>query len=405
MGVSRLAQSIAESPTLRLNEEARTLRQQGQDVINLGIGEPKNPVPVTAVEGAVALLNRGDVKYTPTSGLPSLKQAIIRYTEEHYGRRPAPENVIVTAGAKQALHSLLFTLLNPQEEVVVLAPYWVSYPEIIRMVGGVPVVVRPDPITLRPRAAEVLDAITERTKAILLNSPNNPSGIIYPPDFVAELVNFCERRGVFLIADDIYHQLVFDGGRAAAAYEFTSREIDASHVLVVNGISKTYGMTGFRIGWAIGPRPLVQIMANVQAQTTSCASALSQAAAEGALCGSQACVEELRRTMEANRAIVLSGLAAIPSVTAPRPQGAFYCLPDFRSYHQDSMALSEFLLRKALVVTVPGKEFGMEGYLRLSFAGSERDLREGLSRIRWAVDPTSPKTITIGDRTVIRDWP
>jgi aspartate aminotransferase len=404
MSLSGLAQSIAESPTLKLNEEARALRERGEEVINLGIGEPKNRVPATAVEGAVGLLNRGEVKYTPTSGLPSLKRAVIGYTERHYGRQPAPANVIITAGAKQALHSLLFALLNPTEEVIVMAPYWVSYPEMVRMVGGVPVIVRPDEATLRPRLPDVLNAVTDRTKAILINSPNNPSGMVFPEGFVAELVDFCERRGVYLIADDIYHQLVFDGLRAAPAYEYTSRDIDSSHVLVVNGISKTYGMTGFRIGWAIAPRPIVAIMANVQAQTTSCASALSQAAAEGALTGSQTCVEELRQTMQVNRDILMQGLAGMPSITAPRPQGAFYCLPDFRSYNQDSLALSGFLLKKALVVTVPGREFGIEGYLRLSYAGSVRDLTEGAARLRWALDPTSPQEIRIGDRNVVRDW-
>jgi aspartate aminotransferase len=404
MSLSRLAQSIAESPTLKLNEEARVLRERGKDVINLGIGEPMNRVPMSAVDSAVALLNRGDVKYTPTSGLPSLKRAILGYTEEHYGRLAAPGNVIVAAGAKQALHNLLFTLLNPRDEVLVMAPYWVSYPEMVRMVGGHPVIVMPEEGTLRPRFVDIQKAVTGRTKAVILNSPNNPSGMILPEELVAELVDFCERRDLYLISDDIYHQLVFDGGRAAPAYEFTQKDVESSRIIVINGISKTYGMTGFRIGWAIGARAIIEIMTNVQAQTTSCASALSQVAAEGALTGTQSYVESLRQTMQDNRDVVMRELAGLASVVTARPQGAFYCLPDFRHYYQDSMALSDLLLKRALVVTVPGREFGMEGYLRLSYAGSVTDLTEGVRRIRWALDPNSPAEITIGGRRRVRDW-
>lgn len=404
MSLSRLARSIAESPTLRLNEEARILRERGEDVINLGIGEPKNRAPITAILSAASKLSTGDVKYTPTDGLPSLKKAIIRYTEEHYDRLPAPENVIVATGAKQAIHTLLFTLLNPQEEVILLAPYWVSYPEMIRMVGGVPVVVTPEDGTFQPRLQDIERAVSGYTKAVILNSPNNPSGMVFPEAFVAELVEFCERKNLYLITDDIYHKLVFDGQRAAPAYAFSSKDIDTGRIIVINGISKLYGMTGFRIGWAVGPRPIVEVMINVQAQTTSCASAVLQSAAEGALTGMQSFVESLRLTIQNNRDVVMQELAGLASVVTPRPQGTFYCLPDFRYYNADSVALSTFLLKKALVVTVPGKEFGMEGYLRLSYSGGVKDLTAGVERIKWALDPNSPNEIYIGDRKLVRDW-
>jgi aspartate aminotransferase len=404
MSLSRLAQSIAESPTLKLNEEARILRAQGEDVINLGIGEPKNRTPIPAILSAAAKLSTGDVKYTPTDGLPSLKKAIIGYTEEHYGRAVRPENVVVTAGAKQAIYSLLFTLLDPQDEVILMAPYWVSYPEMVRMVGGVPAIVMPEEGTFLPRMQDLRKAVSSRTKAVILNSPNNPSGIIFPEGFVAELVEICEGKGLYLVADDIYHMLVFDGQRAAPAYNFTQRDIESSRIIVINGISKTYGMTGFRIGWAVAPQAVVKIMTNVLAQTTSCASAISQVAAEGALTGSQSYVESLRVTIQNNRDVVMQELTGVSSVRTARPQGAFYCLPDFRRYNQDSVALAAFLLEKTLVVTVPGKEFGMEGHLRLSFSGSVKDLTEGVARIKWALDPNSPNEIYIGDRRLVRDW-
>jgi aspartate aminotransferase len=402
MSLSRLARSIAESPTLRLNEEARILRERGEDVINLGIGEPKNRAPITAILSAASKLSSGEVKYTPTDGLPSLKKAIIRYTEENYDRLPAPENVIVATGAKQAIFTLLFTLLNPQEEVILLAPYWVSYPEIIRMVGGVPVVVTPEDGTFQPRLQDIERAVSGYTKAVILNSPNNPSGTVFPDAFIAELVAFCERKNLYLITDDIYHKLVFDGKRAAPAYAFSSKDIDASRIIVINGISKLYGMTGFRIGWAVGP--IVEVMMNVQAQTTSCASAVLQSAAEGALTGMQSFVESLRLTIQNNRDVVMQELAGVSSIVTARPQGAFYCLPDFRYYNADSVALSSFLLKRALVVTVPGREFGMEGHLRLSYSGGVKELTEGVARIKWALDPNSPNEIYIGDRKLVRDW-
>jgi aspartate aminotransferase len=404
MSLSRLARSIAESPTLKLNEEARILRGQGEDVINLGIGEPKNRTPISAILSAASKLSTGDIKYTPTDGLPSLKKAIIGYTEEHYGRAAYPENVIVTSGAKQAIHALLFTLLNPQDEVILMAPYWVSYPEMVRMVGGEPVIVMPQDGTFLPNMQGIKQAVSSRTRAVILNSPNNPSGMIFPEAFLAELVEFCERKDLYLIADDIYHKLVFDGLRAAPACGFTQKDIESSRIIVINGISKTYGMTGFRIGWAVGPRAIVEIMTNVLAQTTSCASAISQVAAEGALTGSQTCVESLRETMQNNRDVVMQELAGLASITTARPQGAFYCLPDFRHYYQDSVALAAFLLQKARVVTVPGKEFGMEGHLRVSFSGSVKDLMEGVARMKWALDPNSPNEIYIGSRRHVRDW-
>jgi aspartate aminotransferase len=404
MSLSHLARSIAESPTLRLNDEARVLRERGEAVINLGIGEPKNRAPITAILSAAAKLSTGDVKYTPTDGLPSLKKAIIRYTEDNYDRLVAPENIIVATGAKQALHTLLFTLLNPQEEVIVLAPYWVSYPEMIRMVNGVPVVVAPEDGTFHPRMQDIEAAVGSYTKAIIVNSPNNPSGVVFSDAFLAQIVDFCERKGIYLIMDDIYHTLVFDGKRASPGYAFTSKDVDSSRLVVINGVSKLYGMTGFRIGWAIASRPVIEVMANVQAQTTSCPSAVMQAGAEGALTGMQSIVESLRLSIQNNRDVAMQELSTFSGVHTVRPDGTFYCLPDLRAYSQDSVGLSDFLLHKALVVTVPGKEFGMEGHLRLSYSGSVKDVTEGIARIKWALDPSSPNEIYIGDRKLVRDW-
>jgi aspartate aminotransferase len=404
MGLSQLATSIAESPTLKLSEQARVLKAAGEAVINLGIGEPKNKTPEAAIAAASAVLTQGDVKYSSTDGTPGLKQAIARYTETHYGRKVTPANVIVSSGAKQTLFNLLYALLDAQDEVVLLAPYWVSYPEITRMCRGVPVVVTAADGGFRPSLAEVERALTPRTKAVLCNSPNNPSGVMYDEDFVRGLVALCEGRGIHLLMDDIYHQLVFDGRKATGAWSYTDRDVESTKVVLINGVAKTYGMTGFRIGWAVAGRGLVKVMTNIQSQTTTCSSTVLQAGAEGALNGDQGVVETLRRTMQENRDLVLEGLASIPGVKCAKPDGTFYCLPDLRAHDADSMRLSEFLLEKALVVAVPGREFGMEGHLRLSYAGARQDLVDAIARLRWALDRSSPAEIQIGKRRCVRDW-
>ncbi len=404
MSVSELAGSIIESPTLRLNEEARLLRERGEPVIHLGIGEPKNKTPIPAILSAAAKLSQGDVKYCPSDGLPSLKKAIIRYTEEAYDKVVAPENVIVSSGAKQALFNILYTILNPQDEVVILAPYWVSYPEMVKMVYGVPVVVTPEDGSFHPRMADIERAVSSSTKAIIVNSPNNPSGVVYREEFIAQIVDFCERKKIYLIMDDIYHKLVFDGRMAPPCYRFTTKDLEDSRLIVVNGIAKLYGMTGFRIGWCVAPRKIVTVINNVQAQTTSCASPVMQAGAEGALLGLQSVVEALRLAIQNNRDIAMRELSSFNGVKTYKPDGTFYCLPDFRAYSNNSVELSSFLLKKALVVTVPGREFGMEGHLRLSFAGTVKDVTEGIARMKWALDPTSPNDIYIGDKRLIRDW-
>ena len=407
--ISHLARAISASPTFALNEKARILREKGEPVINMGIGEPKNKAPITAILSSAAKLTSGDVKYTPPDGTPGLKKAIIRYTEENYDKLVAPENVLVSAGAKQSIFNVLYSILNPQDEVIILTPYWVSYTEMVKMVYGIPVVVAPEDGTFHPRMSDIERSVTSYTKAIIVNSPNNPSGLVFSEQFIAEIVEFCERKRIYLIMDDIYHKLVFDGRRAPPAYKFTDKDLESSMIIVVNGISKLYGMTGFRIGWAIASRKLIEVMLNVQAQTTSCTSVVLQSAAEGALLGMQSIVENLRLILENNRNIIMQELISFRGLKVIEPQGTFYCLPDFRNYcpsaiARDSVELAKFILDKALVVTVPGKEFGMEGHLRLSYAGSAKEIREGIERIKWVVDPSSPNEIYIGDRKMIRDW-
>ena len=404
MQISRLARSIAASPTFALNEEARLLRERGEPVVNLGIGEPKNKTPIAAILSSAAKLSMGDVKYTPPDGMPSLKKAIISYTEENYNRVVDPENVIVTAGAKQALFNIIYSIVNPQDEVIILAPYFVSYPEIVKMCYGIPVVVTPEDGSFIPRMEDIERVISSYTRAIIVNSPNNPTGAIYPDELIAQIVEVCEKKQIYLIMDDIYHQLVYDNCKWMPAYKYTNKDIESTMVITVNGVAKLYGMTGFRIGWAISNRKLVEVMANVLSQTTSCTSMILQAAAEGALNGLQSIVGSLRMTLQNNRDIIYQELKSFTGLKVTKPQGAFYILPDFRAYSSDSVELAKQLLKKALVVTVPGKEFGIDGHLRLSYAGTIKEITTAIERLKWVLDPVSPNEIYIGDRKFVRDW-
>jgi aspartate aminotransferase len=404
MSLSQLARSISESPTLKLNETAALLREKGEPVIHLGGGEPKSKAPIDAIISCNALVNTGEVRYTPPDGIPALKKAVIRYTEEHYHKLVSADNVLVSGGAKQAIMVLLHAILDPKDEVIFPAPYWVSYPEMVKLAGGVPVVVTAEDGTFCPAVREITDAVGSYTKAIILNSPNNPSGAMYSRDFIAEMVEFCEKKSIYLIMDDIYNRLVFNGKTAPICYDFMQAPLEQSKLVVINGVSKTYAMTGFRIGWAIANKELTQAMGNIQSQQTSGPSAPSQWAAVGALNGVQSSVEALRLTLENNRNVMIDRLQAIPGVKVAKPDGTFYCFPDFSAYIKDSQKLANLLLQKVRVVAVPGKEFGFEGHLRMSYCGTMKDITEGLERIQWALDPNSPNELYLGDRKLVRDW-
>ncbi|MCK5125475.1 MAG: pyridoxal phosphate-dependent aminotransferase [candidate division Zixibacteria bacterium] len=404
MSLSKLAMKIAESPTLALNSKARSLREQGKPVIHLGAGEPKTKVPASAILSAAAKLTTGEIRYTPTKGIPTLINAIIKYTEKNYKKTVAPANVVVSAGAKQAIYNLMMTLLNPGEEVIMLAPYWVSYPEIIKMLYGVPVTVMPPQGSFEPTIEGIKAKVSEKTKAIIVNSPNNPSGVMYSAKLIQEIVEYCEDKGIYVIMDDIYHKLIFDNKTWPSPFAYANDDFESSYLIVVNGVSKLYAMTGFRIGWTIASTKVCKVMINVAAQNTSCPSPVQQEAAVGALNGNQSNVENLRLTLENNRNIMINELKTIPNLKITVPDGTFYCLPDFSAYNKNSNELSQFLLEKALVVSVPGGEFGLEGHLRLSYCGSVKDIMDGVARIKWALDPDSPKEIYIGDRKIIRDW-
>ena len=382
--LSRRAQIIGDSPTLKINALARALKKEGKPIIHLGGGEPVFPAPQAAADAIIAKARSRQIKYSPSSGTPELKDAVAQYTLTHYGQQVRPENIIVSSGAKQALFNFLLAAVNEGDEVLFPAPYWVSYPEMVKLAGGKPVIVRPAQGRLLVSFEELSAAVTDKTKAILLNSPNNPSGQIFEADFIKQVVQLAEQKRIFLVMDDIYHQLVFDGKTCPNPYAYSQ---NADHLVIVNGVSKLYGLTGLRIGWAVSQNSsLISAMGRMQAQSTSCNSDLSEAAAAAALTGSQHCVEELRSLLQHNRDVLIAELEQIPHVCVQKPQGTFYSFADFSHYNPDSQALAQYLLEKALVAVVPGQAFGMDGHLRISFCASEDSIVEGVRRIKRALE-------------------
>ncbi len=405
MKFSQIAQSIAPSATLKLNAKATRLRLAGEPVIHLGGGEPKSKVPAPALDAAIAHLQTGEVRYTPAAGTPAMKDAIIAYTDRFYGRQVERANVMASAGAKQAIMVALLALVDPGDEVVFPVPYWVSYPDMVKLAGGVPVPVRAAGNSLLPTLEDMAAAIGPRTRAVLLNSPNNPSGQIYDAEYIRDMIRLCEERDVFLMMDDIYHRLVFDGAPQIHCYDYTERSVDDARILVLNGVSKQYAMTGFRIGWAVGPRDLITAMSNIQSHQSGGPCSVSQTAAVAAIEAIHGSVPVLRQELQESRDELLELLSEVPGLVVHKPGGTFYCFCDFRAcseFGDDCTALSEYLLEKVQVVTVPGAEFGCPGFLRLSYCGSREDIREGVRRIRWALDSAGPSTLRIGDRVIQR---
>jgi aspartate aminotransferase len=404
MSISLIGRNVGESVTLKLNETFAILKAKGEPVIHLGGGEPKSKAPLDAITAIAAHLNTAEVRYAPVDGSVEMKKAIIRYTLDHYHRLVEPENVIASSGAKQALMVALQAILDPQDEVIYPAPYWVSYPEMIKLCGAIPIPVVPSDGTFTPRMVDIEQNVTSYTKAIIINSPNNPSGAVYPGSFIKEIVEFCEMKGIYLIMDDIYHVLTFNGKKAANVFDYVTDFTENSKLILINGVSKAYAMTGFRIGWGIANKQLIKVMANIQGHQTSGPSILLQKAAIGAINGVQSSIESLRTTLENNRKVLVQRLRAFNGVHLIEPDGTFYAFADFSAYDKDSTRLSNFLLEKVKVLTMPGKEFGMEGYLRISFCGSIKEINEGIDRMKWALDPNSPNELYIGERKLVRDW-
>ncbi|CAB4620804.1 MAG: aminotransferase class I/II-fold pyridoxal phosphate-dependent enzyme [Actinobacteria bacterium] len=396
--LSRRVSAITESATLAVDARAKALKAAGEPVIGFGAGEPDFPTPAHVVEAAVEAAR--DVKnhrYTPAAGLPELKEAIAAKTLRDSKVEVSPSQVLVTNGGKHAVYNTFEALLNPGDEVLLPAPYWTTYPEPIALAGGVSVVLPSDVESGFRVTVEQLEAArTEKTKALVFVSPSNPTGAVYPPEEVRAIGEWALKHGIWVITDEIYEHLTFGDN------VFTSilAEVPglADTCVILNGVAKTYAMTGWRVGWMIGPADLIKAATNLQSHSTSNVANVSQRAAIAALEGGLECVEEMREAF-ARRAILIHGLLNdIPGVTCMVPQGAFYAFPSMEGLFGRNFGgvtptttseLCEVILDQAKVALVPGEAFDAPGYVRISFAVSDADITEGIGRIAELVAKSS----------------
>ena len=384
---ARRMAALEPSATLAMAARAAAMAAAGVDVIDLSVGEPDFPTPPHICAAAEAAIRGGKTKYTPAAGIPALRAAVAADCTRRTGVEVAPAQVVVSNGAKHSLHNVFTAVLDEGDEVIVPAPFWVSYAELIKLAGGVPVILPTrleDDFKLRPEALRA--ALTPATRMLLMCSPSNPTGVVYTPAELRALADIAIEADLAVVADEIYDQLVFDG-REAVSFP-TLRPGLAERTVVVGGVSKTYSMTGWRIGWTIAPEPLSKAIGNLQSQETSNPSSISQHAALAALTGPQECVAEMCREFQRRRDLVAGRLRALPGVRIPDIGGAFYAFFDIstalaagRGGITTSGQWCEQLLEREHVALVAGSAFGAEGHVRMSFAAAETKLMAGLDRI------------------------
>jgi aspartate aminotransferase len=388
--ISARIASIAPSATLAVDATAKALKAAGRDVIGFGAGEPDFPTPEHIVVAAEKACRDPKMHhYTPTGGLPELRQAIAEKTARDSGYSVEAAQVLVTNGGKQAVYETFATLLDPGDEVIVPAPYWTTYPESIQLAGGVTVAVRAGAESgYKLSVAELEAARTPRTKVLLLVSPSNPTGAVYTPQEIAAIGRWALDAGLWVVTDEIYEHLVYGDARFSSVV--TEVPELADRCVIVNGVAKTYAMTGWRVGWMIGPRDVIGAATNLQSHATSNVANVSQAAALAAVTGDLSAVYEMRVAFDRRRTAMHAALSSIPGVTCPLPEGAFYCFPDVSGVlgrtiggrtANTSAELAAVVLEEVGVAVVPGEAFGAPGTFRLSYALGDDDLAEGMRRL------------------------
>jgi aspartate aminotransferase len=400
--VSRRIAGIAESATLAVDAKAKAKKAAGEDVVGFGAGEPDFPTPAPIVEAAAAACrDPKNHRYTPAGGLPELKEAIAAKTKRDSGYNVTAAQVLVTNGGKQAVYAAFATLLDPGDEVLLPAPYWTTYPEAVKLAGGVPVdVVTTEEQGYRVTVEQLEAARTERTKVLLWCSPSNPTGAVASPEEVEAVGRWALEHGIWVVADEIYEHLVY-GGAEHVSMPVVVPEL-ADTCVVVNGVAKTYAMTGWRVGWLIGPADVVKGATNLQSHATSNVSNVAQVAALAAVSGDLEAVAEMRAAFDRRRQAMVRLLNEIPGVECPEPQGAFYAYPSVKALLgktlrgrtvESSAQLAELVLDEVGVAVVPGEAFGTPGYFRLSYALGDEDLEKGIRRLgALLAEATRPAT-------------
>jgi aspartate aminotransferase len=384
-----MASLVQPSATLAAAARARQMKAEGLTVFDFSVGEPDFPTPAHIRAAAVEAMAKGHTRYTPANGIAELRGAVARSYQKAYSIRYGAEQVLISSGAKHSLHNALAALVGPGDEVIIPTPYWVSYSDLVLMTGASFVLVPTrleDDFKMSP--AQLRAALTPRSKVLMLNSPSNPTGTVYTRLELAALADVVLEAGLAVISDEIYERLVF--GAAQATCFATLRPELPERTITISGASKTYAMTGWRVGWALGPGHVIRAMGNVQSQQTGCPCSISQYASVAALEGEQECVEQMRREFEARRDLVCRRLSALPGVRCPLPGGAFYAFFDVSAHFgrtlagrpvADSAGFCQAALEEAHVNLVPGSAFGAEGYVRLSYATSREQLQGGLDRL------------------------
>ena len=389
--LSRKLSAIAESATLKVDAKAKALKAAGRPVISYAAGEPDFATPQFVVDAAAeALQDPANFRYTPATGLPVLREAIASKTLRDSGLEVDPSQVIVTNGGKQAVYQAFQAVVNPGDEVLLPAPYWTTYPEAIALADGVPVEVFAGADQDYKVTVEQLEAArTERTTVLVFVSPSNPTGSVYSPEETSAIGEWALEHGIWVISDEIYQNLVYDGARAVSIVEAVPAL--AGQTILVNGVAKTYAMTGWRVGWMVGPRDAIAVAANLQSHLSSNVNNIAQRAALAALSGPQDEAEQFRLAFDRRRRLIVDELSKIDGVVVPVPLGAFYVYPDVTGLlgrewggriRNTSLELADFILEQAEVAVVPGEAFGPSGYLRLSYALGDEQLLEGIRRLQ-----------------------
>ncbi len=387
MDISERMKQIAPSMTLAIDAKAKKLKEEGVDVLNFGAGEPDFNTPQVICDAAKKAIDEGHHKYTPVPGTLELRKAIGQYLDREYKVKYEPGEIVVSCGAKHSLYNIFMAIINPGDEVLIPSPYWVSYPEQIKLAGGVPIFVECSEVEEFKLTPEALKAkITPKTKALILNSPSNPTGAVVGRKAMEGIAELALKHKFIVVSDEIYAKLVY--GEEHVCFPSLSKEV-AAQTLLVNGMSKAYAMTGWRLGYAAGPANVMKAIADLQGQSTSNATAIVQKAGVAALAMPDSEIQKMVEVFRKRRDMIVEGLNAILGVKCLKPAGAFYVFPNmkglFKAGRSNSLELSEYLLDKAKVALTPGIAFGAEGYMRMSYATSEKVILEGLKRIKEAV--------------------
>lgn len=394
--ISKRVKKVKPSPTLEISAKVKAMKAQGIDVVGFGAGEPDFDTPLNIKSAAISAINAGFTKYCPVSGIPELKEAVVEKMKGDHGLNYDVSQVIISCGAKHSIFNALMAVLNDGDEVVIFSPYWVSYPDMVLLCGAKPRIVKTlEKDGFKPDPEKLEKAITSKTKVVIINSPSNPTGVMYSKDDLEAIGRvLLKRKKILIVSDDIYEKLIYDHREFYNLVQIYPELKDRT--IVVNGVSKTYSMTGWRIGYAVGPEEVIKAMEKIQSQSTSNPTSISMKAAVEALSGSQEEAEKMRNQFEKRRDIMVDGLNSIEGIFCLKPDGAFYVFPNVKAFMnkktkngsriKDSFSLASALLEEVKVGVVPGSAFGAEGYIRISYATSNKMIEEGLRRIREFIE-------------------